>query len=644
MKLEVLTITNFKGIKSFVLKADGKNCSILGDNATGKTTIADALSWLLFDQDSTGAALQPKALEASGEAIHGVSSDVEAVFDDITLKKSFAEKWTKAKGKANKEFTGHTIDYYVDGVPAMKKEYIEMLEKIAPIKTLKLLTEISGFSKKLHWQDRRTILLDICGDISDTDIIASDKTLSSIPKILNDKTFDERKKIILSQKTKINKELNELPVRIDEANKGLPDMTDIGIDIASMQTEQALLQKQLTAAGEKKVRIESGGEVAEKNKTLRILETKLLKIENQKTVIRYQTEEDQRKERQKLQITIDVEKTNRTKLYFTIEKNIEKNRVANDAMKTLRQKWHKINKTIFTSGSCPTCGQDYPPEQAKQIKANFNTNKSKELADINKAGKTWTAEILEREEASEMFEADIVTYNKSIEKLEAQIKAFSLDEKVNPNPHETKLKRDIEKLKVELKELSSNSLESLQKTQLEIDGIVEEMGIFGTTKQTIKTYTDGKERIGVLMNQQKTCAAEFEKLEKKLFIMEEFIRAKVALLEGKINDKFKLAKFKLFDEQVNGELSECCEVLYQGIPYNSGLNNSARINVGLDIINTLAEYYGFTMPVFIDNAESIIKIIWSPSQIIRLIVDENYQQLTKKEKGHTSPIETLRPF
>ena len=99
------------------------------------------------------------------------------------------------------------------------------------------------------------------------------------------------------------------------------------------------------------------------------------------------------------------------------------------------------------------------------------------------------------------------------------------------------------------------------------------------------------------------------------------------MLDEKINSRFKFARFKLFETQVNGGILEVCETLFNGVPYSSGLNNAARINVGLDIINTLAEHYGFDAPIFVDNAEAVTKLIETKGQIIKLVVSEKDKKL-----------------
>ena len=136
-----------------------------------------------------------------------------------------------------------------------------------------------------------------------------------------------------------------------------------------------------------------------------------------------------------------------------------------------------------------------------------------------------------------------------------------------------------------------------------------------------------RKRIHQLEAEEKRLAEEYEALEKILFLTEVFVREKVSLLENRINSKFKLARFKLFHRQQNGGLAETCETMVDGIPFGS-LNNAARINAGLDILNTLSQNYQRKAPVFVDNAEAITSLIDIDSQTIRLIVSAAHPKLT----------------
>lgn len=139
-------------------------------------------------------------------------------------------------------------------------------------------------------------------------------------------------------------------------------------------------------------------------------------------------------------------------------------------------------------------------------------------------------------------------------------------------------------------------------------------------------------RIAALQQREQALAAEYAELERQQFLCEEFLRVKVALLEERINGYFRLARFRLFEQQVNGALNEVCEVLGPDrVPFNSGLNHAAQINTGLDIINSLSAHYGLSAPIFIDNAEAVTTLIDTQSQLIRLVVSEGEPALAMRQ-------------
>lgn len=110
-------------------------------------------------------------------------------------------------------------------------------------------------------------------------------------------------------------------------------------------------------------------------------------------------------------------------------------------------------------------------------------------------------------------------------------------------------------------------------------------------------------------------------------LLDEFIKAKIRVLESKINSLFSSVTFKLFDIQINGGINEVCEPLVNGVPF-SDANNAAKINAGLDIINTLSKYYETLCFVILDNRESVTEIIDTKMQVINLFVDGDAKELT----------------
>ncbi len=645
MKLLKLSLNNFKGIKSFTLDTQGEDVNIYGDNATGKTTLADAFMWLLFGKDSLNRAdFEIKTLGPDGEPLHGLEHSVEGVFDiagkELTLKKVYAEKWTKKRGSATREFTGHTVDHFVNGVPVKKNEYDAKIAEIIDEDTFKLLTNPKYFNEHLRWQKRRELLLEICGDVSDAEVIASNKDLSGLPKILGNRTLDDHRKVIQARRTEINKELDKIPVRIDEVERGLPDIT--GLDRQRLEIEAAGLKEAIRSKEQQISRIEEGGEVAEKTKQLREIEAELFKIQNS-----YQT--GQGKKIQEVQKRLYDTQSKRSEITFTIEnaeKIIEYNTRAigdlRDKIEAKRQQWYETDAEQFEykqDDTCPTCGQKLPAERLQEARekalADFNLRKAKRLEEITSEGKRLKARMEELEKETQEKQSKLEGAQKSLDAINQEIEAITselekanqlLNKYKNDPAYQEKLK-EKDAVEAAIRELKEGRTQEIISIRGEIESLREQLQGAESKIANLDRREQGQKRIEELKAQERELAAEYERLEQELYLTEQFIRSKVQLLEEKINSRFQHARFKLFNVLINGGVEECCETLYQGVPYNSALNNAARINVGLDIINTLSEHYGFEAPIWIDNREAVTRLIPVRAQVISLIVSEQDKTL-----------------
>lgn len=644
MKILKLALKNFKGIKSFVLDTQGGNVDVYGDNAAGKTTLFDAFTWLLFDKDSQNRKdFEIKTLDQFGQPLHGLEHEVEAVLEaggkTITLRKVFREKWTKKRGSATAEFTGHTTDYFVDGVPVKKSEYETRIAEICDEGVFKLLTSPTYFNEQLHWQKRREILLQVCGDISDSDVIASDPSLSELPKILNGRKLEDHRKIIAARRAEINKELEKIPVRISEVENNLPDISGIvpealAEDIARLRAERQDKQAELAV-------LESGGLVAEKMRALKEVETALIDITRQYRAKVDKEVEQKREELARLKEQIATLQANLTGVKREAEITQETARKLDEKIKRLREEWQKVNDTVFTfeqSAVCPTCGQPMPEEKLNEARekalAQFNLQKASRLEEIAAEGKAARVELESHRERLSNLEytikrtaKELDTLKQKAEAVQAEIDAISAKaaDVANDPTYQQKMAEKVS-LEEEIAKLRAGNQDTADAIRREIAEIDRAISALEEEGAKVKMYYQGQKRIEELKAQERELAAEYERLEQELYLTEQFIRTKVRLLEDKINSRFKLARFKLFDIQVNGAVVECCETTYQGVPY-SALNHGSKINVGLDIINTLAEHYGFAPPIFVDNAEAVTKLIPTKGQLIKLIVSESDKTL-----------------
>ena len=182
IKLNKLRIQNFKGIKEFTLDANGSNVEIFGDNATGKTTIMDSFLWLLFNKDSMGKSnFDVIPQDSNGNNIHRLDTVVEAELDingAITMiKKQLSEKWVKKRDAIEQTLEGTNTSYWIDEVPTKAREYSSKINDIIDEELFQMITDPLFFNNKLHWEERRKILVDISGGVTDEEITSKDDIL-----------------------------------------------------------------------------------------------------------------------------------------------------------------------------------------------------------------------------------------------------------------------------------------------------------------------------------------------------------------------------------------------------------------------------------------------------------------------------------
>ncbi|BCZ46968.1 AAA family ATPase [Clostridium gelidum] len=654
--IKKLILKNFKGIKELVIDFE-KITNILGENATGKTTVFDSFCWLLFGKDSKDRKdFEIKTLGPDGEALHGLEHSVIGILDvngeEITLQRIFTEKWTKKKGLADKVFSGHETTYYINQVPAKQKEYNEKVTNILADNTFKLLSNPLYFNS-IEWKKQREILLEIIGDIDQDNVINYKKELKPLEQLLSNNTpIEDFRKKVKDQISKYSKDKESIPFRIDECNNSIVEE-----DFKILEDRKVIIQNGINALSKQ---IAAGDNSSENMKLEKELSDLKLKY-NSKLV---EAKENSNKPLDEFNIQISDKKyeindlehqiqiLNRDK--FDTEEaikaayGIRTNYI--EKQKSLRDIWHKENNVIFEFDEnekfCPTCHREYEIEQLEEIRTNaqgyFEESKNNKRNSINKQGKELGEKINQLEtsikENSENligYEEKLSEYNSKMELLKSELEQLEKDKQsLNINntitfTGEQELTNSINEIKGKIAnfKLTDNTELANRKLNLEreLENISKQLG----KKDNNETL---RKRIQDLQEEERTLANEIAKLEGYDFLCEEFIRTKVGLLEERINSKFKTVRFKLFKQQINGGIDECCEALIDGVPF-SNANTASQINAGIEIINTLSEFYEVNAPIFIDNRESINQIVPTDSQIINLIVSKDKElKVECKEK------------
>lgn len=642
MKLTKLELLNFKGLKSFTINLNG-DVVIRGDNATGKTTVFDSVCWLLFGKDSLDRAdFEIKTLDG-GEPIHKVNHEVTGTLTldeggTVELKRVYREKYSSPRG-GEVTMTGHTTDYFVDGVPKKEKEYKEMVSSLVDESIFKLITNPLYFNETYSWQNRRKLLLEMCGDISDEDVIASHDELRRLAELLEGRTVDDHRKVVAAKKTAINKELDMIPVRIDEALRGKPTI-DTPRDVLIQEISLATTTLETLEAD--KALLVNGHAVVDTRAELRDVQRQLMARESE-LQMEYKKQSALKSNEYNMVISelnnlsSKVESTKHR--LDTSNRDIQRIESVIDELMHQRQQVNEDAFVMDIDEACPTCGQKLPAEQIQaareKAETKFNLRKSKQLEELN--------------QSIELKQQDIENIKKRdaglepVETLEALIKAKELVKQtitdeigqltapvLDDDSIYADLKAEEFMLQMKLDESNTDHSEEIADIDKRIAATKEHRINLETE---LNKYEEAKRidtRVAELESQQAELAAEKSKLDEASYLMDEFVKAKVNMLEDVINSRFKLARFKMFNVMLNGNVEECCETTYKGVPYRS-MNNAARINIGLDIINALTSYFKVNAPVFIDNAEAVTEFVPVNSQTIKLIVDESEPQLVVKE-------------
>ena len=629
MKLHKLTLQNFCGIKDLALDFGGASAKIYGANGIGKSTTANAFAWLLYDKDLTAQSkFDPTPLDVGNKPVHNLETSVEAVVEHEgktkVYKKVLTEVWRKPRGAKESELTGNKTDYFIDGVPMKESEYVFELMNIAQSEILKMLSSLHYFAS-MAWQTRRKFLIDICGDVSDDDVISSNLELAELPAILGSYTVEEFLKVAKSKKSQLKKEIDEIPGRITENENAIPELTKplpvLEEELQAYETAKAKLQAELAEAK------------TDEGKISRINELKAKMYEKRSDFLAYQGAFNDKINADIKSLEDDLNRILKEKAGFSTSASKLKNQLEDTQKKRekLLAKHKEISTQSFSEPDiCPTCGQGIPEERRQKALEEFNSKKSKELeAIVNTANsechKDMIAKIETELQSAKDREADCAATES---KLNSQIAA--LREQLDSRKFEDS--DEYKKLSAVLNsvENSDSDCTNTQEITAKIASIAESISTTMTEIAAHKAAEKCHRRIEELQEQHKTLAEELSNCEKGEYLCELFIRTKVSLLDDRINSKFKNVRFRLFNEQKNGGIAETCEVL---IPCESALvdyfkaNKASRFNAGLEIINALSEHFQLELPVFADDAEGVTDPKLIPQQVILLTVSRTDKQL-----------------
>ena len=652
MKILSLTLENFRGIKNLTVNFDGKDADIYGANGTGKTTIANAICWLLIDRPATEEAdFDPKTTGAHGLQ-HKASIDVELPDGQrITFAKEFYEKWTRKRGSEAEEFTGNITDYYVDGVKSKKKEYTEALENSCGIdlERVKMLMVLGYFADTMKTDDKRRILFEMAGEFTDSDVIAQSEDLRDLERFLtipgnSDKSYaiEQWRKIASEQRSKLNKDLELLPTRIDEASKNIAENVE---DMETLNAELNRLEEKKSSIEEQKRRLSTeDGQQEATRAALAGLEVDLAK---KRAAYIEQSASANRELNADIDHMNDVKRDVLDKLDNLKRKhqnNLEQIKRMQEQRKALMEEYAEVAARQWDAGAeiCPTCHQQLPPEQVEELRAAFNEEKSAEKEDINHRGQECSKDKIDALTAEiDIQAADITAMENTVKEMENRIGSLKAIITTPPPFEETEEYKELATRMEELRDRQRLGQSAADGTanayDRDIQTVRDEIASVNMRIAKAKASEDSRKRVGELRQELKQAAEQIENLEYGIHLCEEFVRIKARMVTDSINEHFQFIRFRLFRDQINGGLREICEPTIRNkdgewVEYRS-VNYAAQVNAKLDIVTTLSKHYGVHLPIIMDQGESVSAPLNVDAQLIRLIVSAEDQAIRVELKN-----------
>ena len=683
IKLLKMHIQNFKGCKDREISF-GEKTAIGGVNASGKTTVFDAFTWLLFGKDSLGkSSFDIRPRDKAGNMINNVEISVETTIcfgeDEYVLKKVQKQIWRKKRGTNITEFQGNVNEFEINGYPKSEKEFKEFVKAEIDENIFNLITNPNAFNA-LPWKEQREVLMKFVGNFSNVEIAQQfgERFQKLVPELKIASTDDILKKYTKAKNT-LNKNMVEIPARIDEISKQL-----VTADVGALEAERAAKEVAL-----KKVEDEITGS-AYKLETINDLRKQVMDKKITLSEIQNTANEQLAKERMDSRVKFDEVQ----KVFFAVQdqmKQLERERTEyiNEKERCEREKnrlleeWRKGKKSEFAEYVapapyvepeplkesdliCPTCGQALPEEvkqkrmadyeekcrrekalyeaqcdaykkKYEKNKEDFQTKKDQDLKRITEAGQKAADAVRANQklidERTNVLESLRSKFDASKAEYDSMKQAFDTIPAVadvSENPAYVKTKEEIVAIEKQIEELSK---ESSGKAELEAKKAVlkdEITEIEAKIKAADNTKVNG--RIAELEEEQKAVGQKIAEQEQMIDLTEDFIRVKMDQISNAINDKFQIVSFRLFEDQINGGLKETCECTVNGVPFSS-LNNGHRVITGLDIIRSLSELYGVSAPVFIDNSEAVNTENFPEmdAQMIHLVVTDDKELKVESE-------------
>lgn len=605
---------------------------IKAKNGKGKSTIATAYLWCLFNCDYELKDNPVVRREIDGKSVDDMDTSVELTLDvdgkEITMKK--VQKRTYSKdGSSYKDDNA----YFVNDVRKNLKDFNAYLD--IDMNVFKMCSNINAFLNQKP-AEMREYLFSLVENVTDLDIARSKAELAELAPLLEKYTTEELTAMNKATKTKITKDLPILDGQIKEKERDIQIKQDI--NTSDLELQKNSIKEQIADCVAKQT--DNDKLLAEYDKAsadildLKFKQGDLSRKANEENIKVRRDIEDKIADKKFLVKQTEKTIADTESCIASSEKTIESIKAY---LQTERDKWKEENERKFDDSSliCPYCGNEYKEDKKEQLKADFAKHKADNLKTITDNGNMYKERLDKEKTTLESLKAGLPKHKESLEMLNTAI--ADLEKQLSELPQEidvtaTEEYKALEKQIAE-KEQAMHKANDVSAVKAELKAQENDLRQqLAEVKQKIAESNTEKDeqRLEELRAEQRTQEQNKANAEKILDLLDELDKAKNETLSDSINSHFSLVKWKLFELNKSGGYKSVCIPTVNGKSILTTMSNKGNRILGrVDICNSIQKISGMSVPIVLDDSESLDSTNQKKvadmvdSQLIMLIVNDS---------------------
>lgn len=641
IKFKKIRIRNFRGLVSFDANLEGRSVRISGANGLGKSSVADAITWVLFGKDSRRRTAFPiDPVDDAGRIIHNldVSVELEMLIDGqpTTLRRRRQEKWVQKRGMTREQLDGHQTTCYIDGRPLPSSDFSSHVDTIVKEELFRALTTPDYFPS-LPMDQQYRLLVKIVGTRTLAEIAAKDEEALKVVDELGQRSLDQYRQGLAYDLQRTRKEQELIPVRLSEVQGFIEQVKAKGADGKTAQRHAKGIEEKLRQVTQE---IDSmAGVVRAENARYNDQRAYIQQLRQQRAAIEDRIEKQNREARTLHQSLVckakeELEATEERHTAAKTMLGLHERRLKDleQQLEDFRRRWEEVERLSFSWNAeeavCPTCGQPLPQDQAdqKRVEAEmrFNERKMQQQDALDEEGKKLAASKQRLQDLSAAAREEMATAERLMPEARERLSKAEAEPIEQADYHDAadwqRLSGEIDQRMKELEQTTqAQEPPHLAALRTEEEGYRKELRLLEQTIDRSKQIDEYIRREKELQKQRTTLSGDVARMQTRLEAAERLQLMEANDLQQRVNDLFPSVRFRLSRELLNGREVGHCELSVDGVPY-SGLSTSERINAGLELINTLARHYNIVAPIVIDNAEAVNKVAPTLGQQILLEV------------------------